>query len=209
LIAWAVFTRRFRAAALVVLALAGTAALPWYAFFSGHPFRYRYMVPLVPALAVYAGCALGLVPARARTLAFALLAGAIMVQARPISLLAPMVQEAQLDRERGVQRRQVTAYLVQHRGTGKVLASFGSLSHYVQELSHAGFALRDFVHEGNGDLWAAVVEGPRHHVDFVLIDEVSEGGDVLAARAREDRRFLEGFRRAIEGGGVALYERMK
>ena len=208
-IALAVLTRRLRASALVVLALAATAFLPWYAFFSGHPFRYRYMVPLVPALAVYAGCALGLVPARARGVAAALLAAAILVQARPLNARAPMVQEAQLDRERGMQRRQVTAYLVQHRGTGKLLASFGSLSHYVQELSHAGFALRDFVHEGNGDLWAAVVEGPQYHVDFVLIDEVSEGGDVLAARARENAGFLEGFRRAAEGGGVALYERVK
>ena len=31
------------------------------------------------------------------------------------------------------------------------MASMGSLAHYMQELSASGYALRDFLHEGNGD----------------------------------------------------------
>ena len=207
LVALSAFRRRPRAAALVVLALAASAALPWYAFFIGHPFRFRYMVPLVPALAVYAGCGVGLVPRRMRAVAALALAALVVVDTRPFDPHAPMVVEAQLDRVHSAERqRGVTSYLAGHRRGGKVLASFASLSHYVQELSKNGFAIRDFVHEGNGDLWAAALERPARHVDWVLIEELSEGGDVLARRAREDARFMEGFRRAAEGGGVALYE---
>jgi hypothetical protein len=39
-----------------------------------------------------------------------------------------------------------------------------------------------------------------------MIEEVSEGGDMLADRARHDPTFLEGFTRVCEGGGVALYK---
>ena len=34
------------------LALITTAALPWTAFIDGHPYRIRYMVPLIAAEAV-------------------------------------------------------------------------------------------------------------------------------------------------------------
>jgi hypothetical protein len=39
----------------------------------------------------------------------------------------------------------------------------------------------------------------------VAIEESAEGGDALYQRAREDNRFLRGFDRVAEGGGVALY----
>jgi hypothetical protein len=200
--------KRAPAGALVAMALAATAALPWYAFFSGHPFRFRYMVPLVPALAVYAGCGVGLLPSRLRAAAAVALAALVLAETRPLSSSAPMVVEAQLDREHGTGRRTVTAYLVSHRHDGgKVLVSLGSLSHYVHELSAEGFRIRDFVHEGNGDLWMAAIAGPRLHVSWILIEELSEGGDALARRARSDPEFTRGFRRVAEGGGVALYER--
>ena len=85
-----------------------------------------------------------------------------------------------------------------------VMASMGSLAHYMQELSHDGFALRDFLHEGNGDLWLAALAHPRDHVRWILMEEVAEGGDMLAERARREPAFLAGFTRVCEGGGVAL-----
>ena len=48
------FIRR-RAGALIALSLAATAAVPWAAFVDGHPFRIRYMVPLVAIEAVAVG----------------------------------------------------------------------------------------------------------------------------------------------------------
>jgi hypothetical protein len=89
---------RTRAASLVVLALAASAALPWYAFYSGHPFRFRYMIPLVPALAVWAGIGVGLT-GRFRLAASALLLALVVAETRPRDPAAPMVLEAQLDRQ--------------------------------------------------------------------------------------------------------------
>ena len=40
---------RARTSIVVPLALVAVSALPWYAYFEGHPFRIRYMVPLVAA----------------------------------------------------------------------------------------------------------------------------------------------------------------
>jgi hypothetical protein len=197
---------RSRASLLVVLAMAGAAALPWYAFFSGHPFRFRYVVPLVPALAVWAGIGVGLLP-RYRGLAAALLIALTLLETRPFSLSSPMVVEAQLDREHAIGRRTVTEFLREHRDRGLILASLGSLSHYVQELSRIGVNVRDVVHEGNGDLWTAALESPRSRVRWILIEEIAEGGDALAARAKADPEFLSGFTRMAEGGGVALYGR--
>jgi len=202
---------RRRSGVLLVLALAATAALPWYAFFQGHPFRIRYMVPLLPALAVWSGAGIGSLPRRAGWVAAAALAGILGWQARPFNPQAPMVLEAQLDRPNGFERRdKVTSYLLRHRQGEKVLVSFGSLSHYVHELSAAGFRVRDFIHEGNDVIWNAALEHPYAHAGWILAEERAEGGDVLSARAAEDpKRFLENFERVAEGGGVALYRRMK
>ncbi len=198
---------RAKAASLVALALVAAAALPWYAFFVGHPFRIRYMVPLVPALAVWAGLGVGLA-GRFRWAVAAGLAALVIVETHPFDFSAPMVVEAQLDRVHSYQRRVVTDYLSTHRAPGeKLLASLASLSHYVQELSEIGVPIRDVLHEGNGDLWAAALERPEAHVAFVLIEEWASGGDRLATRARANPLFLGGFTRVAEGGGVALYER--
>jgi hypothetical protein len=105
-------------------------------------------------------------------------------------------------------RAQVTKCLGRP-GTGeKIMASMGSLGHYMQEASHDGFAIRDFLHEGNGDIWlAALADGPRSFAEWVMIEEKAEGGDMLAVRAREHPAFLTGYSRVCEGAGVALYER--
>jgi hypothetical protein len=41
----------------------------------------------------------------------------------------------------------------------------------------------------------------------MLVEEVAEGGDVLAAHVRRDPAFTRGMTRVCEGGGVALYKR--
>jgi hypothetical protein len=89
------------------------------------------------------------------------------------------------------------------------MASMGSLGHYMQEASRAGFFVRDFLHEGNGDIWIAALGDPRPFVEWVMIEEKAEGGDMLARLARERPAFLEGYTRVCEGAGLALYERRK
>jgi hypothetical protein len=120
-----------------------------------------------------------------------------------------MVLEAQWDGPNRRGRQAVTAYLRQHWDHELVMASMGSLAHYMQELSEAGFALSDFLHEGNGVIWDAAIENPGAHVDWLLIEERAEGGDMIAERARSRPRYLSGFTRVAEGGGVALYRRVR
>jgi hypothetical protein len=88
-----------------------------------------------------------------------------------------------------------------------IMASMGSLGHYMQETSHDGFNLRDFLHEGNGDVWLAALKSPKAYAGWMLIEEKAEGGDLLAKLAREHPHFLDGYSRICEGAGVALYER--
>ena len=97
-------------------------------------------------------------------------------------------------------RKQVTACLAPAYHGEKVLASMGSLAHYMQELSQHGFAIADFIHEGNGALWELALEtGPAPHAGWMLVEEESEGGDVLAQHIRRHRRLHawddEGVRR--------------
>jgi len=197
---------RQRALLLMPLALTASALLPWYAFFQGHPFRIRYMVPLIAAMAVSAGTGVGLL-GRARRVSAAILAVLAVAGTRPFDPGAPMVAEAQLDRWNHTGRQVVTACLKSGYHGEAVMASMGSLAHYMQELSNDGFALRDFLHEGNGDIWLAAIEYPWPHAGWVMIEEQAEGGDMLAALARTNPHFLDGYERTCEGGGVALYRR--
>ena len=45
---------------LIPISLCATAAVPWTAFLDGHPFRIRYMVPLIAFQAVILGALAGL-----------------------------------------------------------------------------------------------------------------------------------------------------
>ncbi len=201
---------RMRAAALAVLALLGMAAVPWTAFLEGHPFRIRYMVPLMALEAIGAGIAAGIVPERRARAACAIgllaLAG---YELRPLDAAAPMVAEAQWDRPNQPLRAQVTACIAQPLRGAKIMASMGSLGHYMQEASSSGLAIRDFLHEGNGDIWLAALDGPRPFAAWMLIEEKAEGGDMLARLSRTRPTFLEGYERVCEGAGLVLYRRVE
>ncbi len=230
---------------LIPVALFAAAALPLYGFYEGHPYRIRYMVPLVFACAVFGGLAVGLtrraaglvgrkahdLPSVSRTqgdpwmakadaragrawgpragAALAtLLMASVLVESPPWDRNAAMLVEAQWDRPFSVARRTVSACLARGYRGDKILASMGSLAHYMQELSWDGFRIADFVHEGNGAIWRAAMEsGPAPHAGWMLVEERAEGGDILAARLRRDPAFARQMTRVCEGGGVALYKR--
>jgi hypothetical protein len=202
------FGARSAAPTLVPLALFAAAALPIYAFFEGHPFRIRYMVPLVAACALFGGIAVGMLrPYAARVMA-GVLVGITLIQSPPWRQDAPMLLEAQWERPLSLQRRTVTACLAGAYRGEKVFASMGSLAHYMQELSHEGFAIADFIHEGNGFIWKRALEtGPAPYAGWMLVEEQAEGGDLLARRIARDPSFARGMRRLCEGGGVVLYRR--
>jgi hypothetical protein len=206
LLAFRSLRSREHAAWLPALALIGAAALPWFAFYSGHPFRIRYMIPLMPALGLGVGSAAGLT-GRMRPLVAAAALAATALGPGPFAASAPMLLEAQWDRANREGRARVAEYLQAHWDGETIMASMGSLAHFMQELSHDGFRIRDFLHEGNGDIWLTAFEYPDPHVTWLLIEERAEGGDMLAQRARSRPGFLAGYARVAEGGGVALYRR--
>src|SRR5205814_4661728 len=103
-------------------------------------------------------------------------------------LAAPMVAEALWDRPNLSERARVTACIGRLEPGAKIMASMGSLGHYMQDASRAGFAIRDFLHEGNGDIWLAALDSPRPFAEWMLIEEKAQGGDMLARIRSEERR---------------------
>ena len=205
LMRWAVAERRVTPLAAVTLLAA--AVLPFYAMFEGHPYRIRYMVPLVAGYALLCGLAVGLMPRRATTLSVVLVISAL-IESPVWNQRAPLLEEARWDVPASLNRRAVRACLAREYRGELVLASMGSLAHLMQELSHDGLDIADFIHEGNGSVWQlALATGPAPHAGWMLVEEESEGGDVLATRIREDAAFTTGMTRVCEGGGVALYRK--
>jgi hypothetical protein len=201
--------RRADAALVIPVALFAAGVLPALAFYEGHPFRIRYMVPLVAACALFCGLLAGVLRQYPATILAGVLVGITLIQSPPWRRDAPMLAEAQWDHAASEGRRAVTACLAEQYADGKILASMGSLAHYMQDLSRQGFAIADFIHEGNGAIWRQALDtGPAPHAGWMLVEEQSEGGDVLAERIRRNPAFASGMRRVCEGGGVALYKRV-
>ena len=190
-----------------MLALAASGALPFYAYYQGHPERVRYAIPLVAACAALIGAGIALLPRRLQGVAAATVVALSVWQLRPFDPLAPVVVEAQREAPNMTGRRAVTAYLTSRWDGQPILMSMGSLAHYMHDLSAAGFGIRDFLHEGNGEIWKYAVAHPRPVAEWILIEERAEGGDALMWQAENDARFLAGYERVAEGGNVGLYRR--
>ena len=101
-------------------------------------------------------------------------------------------------------RRAVTNYLREHYDGRTIMMSMGSLAHYMHDLSNEGFDIKQFLHEGNGEIWRFAMLRPAGHAGWLIVEGHAEGGDALFHAARRPR-WLEGFERVAEGGGVSLY----
>jgi hypothetical protein len=192
---------------IMPIALLASVALPFYAFYSGHPFRIRYEVPLILGAAACLGTAVSMLRLAAPLVAIPLLF-IVIREAPPFDREAPMIVEAQLDRQNGIARRAVTECLQRDYDGTTIMASMGSLAHYMQELSNAGFDLDDFIHEGSGPIWQrAYYFEPSLFAGWVLVEEAAEGGDMLHQKHVSWPGFLAAYDRVCEGGNVALYRR--
>jgi hypothetical protein len=200
---------RARSAGIVVLALAASAALPWYAYYKGHPVRIRYDVPLVAAAAAIAGMGVALLPRRVRAVTGTLVIAIAAWSAQPFDAQAPVIVESQRDAQNTAARRAVTSYLSAHWDGQPIMMSMGSLGHYMQDMSHAGFHIRDFLHEGNGEIWKYAIAHPRPFVEWIVVEEKAEGGDVVYWQGKLDPNFFRGYERVAEGGNVSLYRRIE
>ena len=169
--------------------------------------RIRYAVPLVAACAAIVGAGVALLPRRVQPAAGIAVVALAVWQVRPFDLQAPVVVEAQREAPNQAGRRAVTEYLRAHWNGEPILMSMGSLAHYMHDLSAAGLGIRDFLHEGNGEIWKYAVAHPAPVAEWIAIEERAEGGDALNWQAKNDANFLVGYERVAEGGGVGLYRR--
>jgi hypothetical protein len=183
----------------------GRRALPWYAYVNGHPFRIRYDLPLVVACSAIAGAGIGLLRARLGWIAGAALVALTAWQAPPFDAGRHSSANHSAKSGRRAGRTVVTDYLREHHDGRPIMMSMGSLAHYMHDLSTSGFAIRDFLHEGNGEVWWMAMERPRGIVGWIVVEERAEGGDALYWQGQKDARFFEGFERVAEGGNVGLY----
>ena len=204
LILWAWARSASRAPLLLLLALFAAAALPVFAYVQGHPFRIRYDVPLVIASAALAAGGLAVLWRPVRIPLALVLIALTVRHASPLDHQAPLVVESQREAANMAGRRVVTSYLRQHYDGHVVMMSMGSLGHYMHDLSLAGFDLRSFLHEGHGEIWTFAMLGPRGHAEWLILEKTAEGGDALY-HASLRPRWLDGFVKVAEGGGVALY----
>ena len=195
---------RSKASLVLLLALAAAAALPMFAYLKGHPFRIRYDLPLVIAAAALAAGGIATLHRWVQLPIAALVVAATVWQAPPLDREAPLVKESQRERTAMEGRRAVTAHLRAHYDGDTIMMSMGSLAHYMHDLSNEGFEIRNFLHEGNGEIWRFAMLGPRGHAGWLIVEEKAEGGDALA-RAAQRPRWLDGFESVAEGGGVTLY----
>jgi hypothetical protein len=196
------------AALLVPIGLFAAAVLPLSAFLSGHPFRIRYEVPLILASAMAIGLGVGLARRAAPVVAVVVLLLVARTVPAPFDPSAPMLVEAQRDRANAAGRQVVTDCLARDYRGETIFASMGSLGHYMQDLSHIGLGIGDFLHEGNHPMWdVALVSGGAPFAGWMLVEEFAEGGDVLAQQIRANPPFVDGYERVCEGGNVALYRR--
>ena len=195
-----------RSALLVATALWAAVLVPASAYFSGHPFRIRYEIPLVVAAALVTGVGVGLIKFGSRILALALVV-LVLAERPPFDRAAPMIAELRLD-QNVVDRSAVTRCLRERYDGQTIMASMGSLGHYMHEMSAAGFRIRDFLHEGNGPIWdSAFARGPAPLAGWVMVEEVAEGGDAVVQRHRQFPRLLEDYDVVCRGGNVTVYRR--
>jgi hypothetical protein len=131
-----------------------------------------------------------------------------LIETPPLGRHSPIVVESQRDRANVVERRRVTECLQRSYDDTLILASMGSLAHYMHETSSVGLYIRNFIHEGTGQLWIDSLGSARAHAGWVLIEEQAEGGDVLARLSARVPSYLDGFERLCAAGGIALYRKL-
>jgi hypothetical protein len=205
LVALALVRSRRHASLFLLIALVAAAILPWSAYYYGHPLRVRYAVPLVAAAAALTGAGVSLLWAPLRPVVAVLIVAAALRQTPPLDAGALLIAESQRDAGNTAGRRAVTTYLRDHHDGSPIMMSMGSLAHYMHDLGREGFDIHDFLHEGNSEVWRYAMLGPRGYVRWLIVEERAEGGDDLFQATLHNPRFLEGFERVAEGGGVALY----
>jgi hypothetical protein len=204
LIGWTFIRSRDRSCLILLLALFAAAAIPVAAYVQGHPFRIRYDLPLVIASAAAAAGGIAVLWRPVQLPAAVAVIALTAWQVPPLDRTAPLVVESQREAGNMTARGVITRYLQQHYDGAAIMMSMGSLGHYMHDLSLTGFDIKNFLHEGNGEIWRFAMLQPRGHAGWLIIEGDAEGGDALHHAAQRGD-WLDGFEPVAEGGGARLY----
>jgi len=191
---------RRRSSALIVLSL--VHAMPRFrgAFYRGHPFRIRYMVPLMAIEAIGAGLVSGAVSYRS-----------VPRRVRGCRARGRGVRAAPLDPTGADGRRsamgspELAGARARHRvhrparARRQIMASMGSLGHTCRKRRDPARDSR-FFSRRNGDIWLAALQRPQPFAPGCHRGE-SAGGDMLARIARESRRSSRATSACAKGRG--------
>ena len=156
------FASAGRAPMLVPLSLfARPPHCPSTAYLAGHPFRMRYEIPLDRRVSdgrrAWRRPAARLGDESSRSLSFV----AVVSRTTACRCARRNGGRSAARSQRASDAAQVTACLKTRLSRRDDHGSMGALGHYMHELSAAGFAIRDFLHEGNGPIWdSAFTRGP-------------------------------------------------
>ena len=196
--------RRRRADMLIAVALLAMAAIPWTAFLDGHPFRIRYMVPLMAIEAIGAGL-VGWRPARPPR-ACGRRGGA----PRPRRVRAPAARRVGADGRRSAvgsaERAGARARDGVPRSAVRRREDHGE--HGIARPLHAGGVARPASRFAIFCTKATATSGwPRSTArarsrDWVLIEEKAEGGDMLAQQRARAAVVSRRLRASVRGGGA-------
>ena len=202
--------RRSWSGLILPVALVAAAALPFYAYLSGHPFRIRYEVPLILAGAVCIGTAVSMLRFAAPLVAIPMLA-LVMVQAPTFDPeLAPMVVEgAARSRQqlRPARRDHVPAAAIRSAARSWRAWDRSRITcrscHTPDSISLISFTKA----AGRCGRWRCI-RIRRSIVGWIMIEEVAEGGDRLYQIAKQWPGFLKRLRASVrrrKRGVVSAY----
>jgi len=188
--------RRFRPPFLTAYALLHPIPLFTLAYFLGHPYRVRYTVVLIPAIAVFA---VAFWPSKrwARPLLAALVVANLLF---PLSDRYGMLKEATYHQVEIIERQRAIEYLEENWHGEPVLASMGWIAPFLQDW---GVPLRYVVHEGVFGTWEQAMSRPELVVEWMLVEK----RDVLAQAGAANPKFYQGFEPVLELSNFTIYRR--
>ncbi|MEW6366916.1 MAG: hypothetical protein AB1714_19995 [Acidobacteriota bacterium] len=190
--------KRFKPPYLAAYALLHPIPLFVFAYFNGHPYRVRYSVVMVPAIAAFATVWW---PARPRHWAKALLVALLVANAVYASPKRQrLLKEATYHVPEINEREQAIEFMNRHYDGRPVLISMGWLAPFLHDW---GIPLRYTVHEGVYATWDRALSRPADVVDWIVVEDK----DALDQVRVENPNFLRGFKPALRLSNLAIYQK--
>lgn len=189
--------RRFRRPYLAAYAVLHSIPLFTLAYFNGHPYRVRYSMALLPAIAIFA---VAWWPARNwAKVALAALIAANMI--RPAARRQIMLKEASYHAPEIAERAAAIDFLRRNYDGEPVLVSMGWLAPFLHDW---GIPLRCTLHESLQGTWDLAIARPARFAGWIIMEK----NDPVWNQMRDNPKFLTGFSEALRLSNFRIYRRV-